>query len=231
MFMLDAKVLAAVLASLTAVAAGMNGGAIDADMAVEDVSTGGADVFDLQSLSSNPLDKLKNMFLSRPEPTNQVKANLTIDNLDDETIKVQDAVLSPPNLTEIKIGPRKMSSDEDISFNGFRGSIKPGSPTSVQGTANSALSSGVNISGMINVNEKLNTSQVRINEKGKAKLSLSNVKGEISSGSASTEFQESNRNLKINSFTGKITIYTSNNSVMLDGKVDRLEAGQFSFGG
>jgi len=50
--MLDAKVLAAVFASLTAIATTMNGGSFEPDMAVEGVSSSGVDVNELSGSNS-----------------------------------------------------------------------------------------------------------------------------------------------------------------------------------
>lgn len=225
--MLDAKVLAAVFASLTAVAAAINGGSFNPDMAVNGVS---ADLSDVKGLNSDPVNALRDLLITRPEPTNDVEATLKVSDLSDEKIKLQEAKVAPSGLRQIKLGAKKLSSDSEIRFGGFKGSLEPGEPTKVQGTANSVVSSGVNITGVTAVSEKANSSTITVRENGRARIVLSNVEGQIVSGSASTEFRENTRKLKINSFSGEITLYPFNNTLTLDGKVDRLSAGQFSFG-
>jgi hypothetical protein len=228
--MLDAKVLAAVFASLTAVATTMNGGSFQPDMAVNGVSTSLSDTPDFAGTGST-LDMLRNVFTTRPEPTNDVSATLTLSNLENEEIKVQKSSIAASGLKEIKLGSKKMSSDSDIVFEGFKGNIQPGDPTNIKGTTNSVISSGVNISGRTKVSEKVNSSQLNIQENGRAKISLSSIQGQINSGSASTEFSDGKRKLDINSFSGEITIYPDNSTLILNGKVDELNAGSFSFGG
>lgn len=228
--MLDAKVLAAVFASLTAIATTMNGGAIQPDMAVNGVSAELSNINDINGLNTGSLDTLKQLFINRPEPSNDVTAVLTVSGLENEKIKLQKADLKASDLRKIKLGSRKMSSDSEIIFEGFKGSVTAGDPSTIQGSTQSILSSGVNISGPTIVSEKVNSSRININERGRAKIALSNVKGRIDSGSASTDIS-SNTKLKINSFSGKMTIYPGNNSLRLEGEVDRLSAGKFSFGG
>mgnify|MGYP006266903705 FL=1 len=226
--MLDAKVLAAVFASLTAVATAMNGGSFQPDMAVEGVSSGGVNVPDFAG-SDSTLDRLRTLFTSRPEPTNSVQARLNVSDLEDEKINLQEASLTGSGLTEIKLGSKSMSSDSEITFNAFKGSIQAGETSKIEGTANGVLSSGVNITGMTAVSEEVNSTKLEIKESGRAKISLSNVNGEINSGSASTEFSNA-RELNINSFSGDLVIFPKNNTLVLDGKVDTLKAGKFSFG-
>lgn len=225
--MLDARILAAVLASLTAVAAGMNGGSINTSPDFNPSTNG----LDFQELNSDPVNSLKQLFISKPEPTNSVKAHLKVEDIGNEKLKLQEATVRSSNLTSIKLGTNSMSSDSGIVFHGFKGTLKPGESSEIAGSAKRVSSSGVDISGKVNVKEKVNSSRFVINEKGVAGIKFSNVEGHITSGSASTEFRNGTRKLKINSFSGKITIRPENNSVVLDGKVDRLTAGDFSFGG
>lgn len=229
--MLDAKVLAAVFASLTAVATAMNGGGFQPNMAVEDVSSQGISLSDVAGSGStlSTLEKLRDLFTSRPEPTNNVRATIEIEGLDNEKIDLRDASIHISDLRKVNLGSRKMSSDEDIVFNGLRGDINF-EPAVVQGTAKSVTSSGVNISGSVKVNHEINSSNILIDEKGRSKISFSDVDAELRYEDKS-EQTLSTEEFKIDSFTGTQTIYLENNTVVLDGKVNSLTAGDFSYGG
>lgn len=227
--MLDAKILSAVLASLAAVAAGMNGGAVDAqDLQSGDVST---DTFNFGD-SSNPLSIIKNLLNTRPEPKNAVRAELTVNNLYAEKVSGRESILSIDNYTEFDMGTRSVKSDEEIVFHGFTGDLQPGNETKIQGTAFSLITSGVNVSGMVNLQDSTSSETITLEDNRRTSLTFSQVRGNISSETMSTlQMGNAARPLSINSFSGDITVYPGNKTVILDGKVDRLEAGDFSFGG
>lgn len=227
--MLDAKVLAAVFASLTAIATAMNGGSFQPDMAVDGVSAGLSDVPDFGG-SSSTIDKIRDLFTSRPEPTNNVEATLTISDLDNEKMNLEKSTVRTSNLTEVNLGSKKMSSDENIVFNGLGGSMNLGDPIVLKGNANSITSSGVNVSGTFNLNQEINSSRIVIEEKGRAKISFSDVEADITYENKS-EQTLSTEQFKIDSFSGRTTIYPGNSTVILDGKVNSLTAGEFSYGG
>lgn len=226
--MLDMKVLTAVFASLVAVATGMNGGNLDAATSEAPDSLG---LEDISSLGSNPLQNLRSMFVESPEPENEMRAELKVGSLRNERIRTEGATLRIDDLKSFEMATNKVSSDEEIVLQGFSGSLKPGNNTLVKGSANGFTSSGVNVSGVLNVDEKIGTERVEIAGIEKLSLSFSEVEGEISSESASTTFRNGTRALNINSFSGTVTVFPRNNTVILDGKVDRFEAGEFSFGG
>lgn len=230
--MLDAKVLAAVFASLTAVATTMNGGSFQPDMAVEGVSAEGVSIPDFagsdETLST--IENLRSLLTSRPEPTNNVRATLKIEDIDNEKVNLRNSSIHVSGLKQINLGSRKMSSDQDISFNSMKGNINLDSPATVQGTANSVSSSGVNISGSVNVNQEINSSSIVIEENGRSKISFSDVEADIFYENKS-EQTLSTEKFSIDSFTGTKTVYLENSTVILDGKVNSLNAGEFSYGG
>ncbi len=226
--MLDAKVLAAVFASLTAVATTMNGGSFQPDMAVEGVTEQGVDIPDFAG-SSSAFEKLRSLFISRPEPTNNIKATVEIEDLDNEKIKLREASIYISNLTEANLGSQTMTSNEDIVFNSLKGEISF-DPAVIQGTANSVTSSGVNVSGSVNVNQEINSTNIAVEEKGRSKISFSDVEANITYENKSEQTLRTEE-FKIDSFSGKQVIYLENKTVVLDGKVNSLTAGEFSYGG
>jgi len=227
--MLDAKVLAAVFASLTAVATTMNGGSIQPDMAVEGISADGLRTPDFFG-SDSRLEKLRSLLTSRPEPTNNVQATLKISDLDDEKVNLRKSSIYISDLREVNLGSKTMSSDQDIVFNGVKGDIKFNDPAVLQGTANSVTSSGVNVSGSVNLNQEINSSIIMIEEKGRSKISFSDVEADITYENKSEQTLTTD-NFKIDSFSGRKTIYLENSTVVLDGKINSLTAGEFSYGG
>lgn len=226
--MLDAKVLAAVFASLTAVATTMNGGSFSPDMAVEGISAQGVDLPDFIG-SDSTFENLRSLFTSRPEPTNSIQATIEIEDLNDEQINLRESSIYISNLTEVNLGSRKMTSNEDIVFNRLRGSISF-DPALLQGTANSVTSSGVNVSGSVNVNHEINSSKIVVEENGRSSISFSDVEADITYENKSEQTLRTEE-FKIDSFSGKKIIYLENSTVVLDGKVNSLTAGEFSYGG
>lgn len=227
--MLDAKVLAAVFASLTAVATTMNGGSFQPDMAVEGISADGLSTPDFFG-SDSRLEKLRSLLTSRPEPTNNVQATLKISDLDDEKVNLRKASIYISDLREVKLGSKTMSSDQDIVFNGLKGDINFNDPAVLIGTAKSVTSSGVNVSGSVNVNQEINSSSIVIEEKGRSKIGFSNLEANITYENKSEQTLTTD-NFKIDSFSGRKTIYLENSTVILDGKINSLTAGEFSYGG
>jgi len=227
--MLDAKVLAAVFASLTAVATTMNGGSFHPDMAVEGVSAEGVGVTDFIG-SDSRLEKLQSLINSRPEPKNNVQATIEIADLDNEKINLRKSSIYISDLREVKLGSRTMSSDQDIVFNSLKGDINFNDPAVLQGTADSVTSSGVNVSGSVKVNQEINSSSIFIEERGRSKISFSDVEADIIYENKSEQTLNTDE-FKIDSFSGKKTVYLENNTVILDGKVNSLTAGEFSYSG
>lgn len=227
--MLDAKVLAAVFASLTAVATTMNGGSFQPDMAVEGVTSQGINV-DSFIGSDSRLGNLQDLLTSRAEPTNNIHATLEIQDFEDEKINLRKSSVYVSDLRKVNLGSRKMTSDNDIVFNGMRGEINFDEPRKIKGTASSVTSSGVNVSGSVNVDQEINSTSFIIEEKGRSKVSFSDVEASIEYENKSEQTLTAEK-FSIDSFTGNKTVYTENSTLILDGKINSLTAGEFSYGG
>ncbi len=228
--MLDAKVLAAVLASLTAVAVGMDGSSVDtSNMDAEKLESEMNLPGDIEEVGG-PIQRFRDAIESRPEPENEVNAVLRVKNIGAETFDLEGASLEMENFTSMSMEGKKVKSDEKIRLHGFSGSFEPGNETSIQGSVQGLTTSGVNISGTTSVEETISTQRISVERIERIGITLSNVEGSIESGDASTDFSSS-RPLNINSFSGNMIMHTDNNTIVLDGKVDELESGSFSFGG
>lgn len=232
--MLDGKILVAVLVSLAAISAGIDGSSIesvnseDLKENTENINSGGFN-FDFQGMLSNPLSKIKDSIKNRPEPTSSMSATLDVESLSSEDINIQKADLEADNFTSMSLGSQEVDSDEVIRLYGFTGTLKPGSVTEISGSAKGLLSSDVNVSGFTNVEERIETKELRLTDVRRSSLAFSDVKGQIASSNASIEFGSS-RTLEINSFSGNLTIEPEENKVIIEGKVDSLNAGDFGFG-
>lgn len=224
--MLDAKILAAVFTTLTAVAATTGGGTVDKSQ-VKDMS------FKMPELKGqNPSDYLRNakeMFTNKPEPDKDLKANFTVDKIDDD-LRLEEANLEPSELREISLSGNSMSSDKNIRFEGFTGKVKLGEEVSIKGNADTILSSGVNISGGSKVNEESEPESLTIEGVEKLNLNYDEVSGTVSSNSTETALDGSS-SVEIKSFSGDMRIDMENGSVSLDGKIHSLKAGELKIGG
>ncbi|PSH00190.1 MAG: hypothetical protein BRC28_00655 [Nanohaloarchaea archaeon SW_4_43_9] len=226
--MLDGKILAAVLTTLTAIAVTTGQGANTQNM---DLQAPELDEFSPEGLMENPLQKLRNIVTDTPEPENKVKADLRVQELEEETVNIEGGAKVRSNSTDrVQLGDKVIESDTGIEFYGFEGTLKPVNETTVSGTVQGVLTSGVNISGQAPVSQSFNTTKLEIRGVEESTINLGQVLGSIESENASTSFNSA-RPLKINSFSGDITVYPRNATFVLDGEVARLEAGSFTFGG
>lgn len=230
--MLDGKILVAVLVSLAAISTGMDGGSVDRQEVrqnTKELTSGGMNL-DYKKLLSSPGSELRDIFTSKPEPTNDVSAKLLVKDLKSQTINIENSDFTAENFTGFKMDGKTVTSDEKVKLYEFTGSIKPGTVSELSGRADGFLSSGVNVSGIMSIDESMESKRFVFEDVERSSLTFSRVTGEISSANASTEFGSA-RPLEINSFSGKIVIKPENNSLEINGKVDKLEAGAFSYGG
>lgn len=223
--MLDGKILTAVLASLAAIGTAMNGGDIDSS--------------DLTSVKENPLstefDGLMpgslgafTEYMKNPKPDTDLDAEFKINDLGGQKLKVSSATLKSNNLTSIKAENRQITSKSNLSFHKFSGDVNLGQTTAFDGDAQFVLTNGVNISGGFEVNKKVNATKIELKNVERSEIDLKHVSGSIKSDSTSTNIDNDSLNLKINSFTGNITILPSSNKMKLEGRVDKLDAGSVS---
>lgn len=226
--MLDGKVLTAVFASLAAIGAAMSGGAVDsADLQPENIDS--STDFNVEKYLPKSLDILRR-FNQKPEPTTEIKAVLEVNGLQNQEIQSSKGSLYAQNITSADIGGREIDSDDDIIFYGYTGKILPGKPSKIDGRAEGVLTSNVNVSGRFRTEQEFETDIVYVKNVERTELSLKDINGDIESDSTSTQIKDSNIDLEINSFSGNITVRPENSTVELSGKVDKLSAGDVSFG-
>ncbi|QGA80351.1 hypothetical protein [Candidatus Nanohalobium constans] len=224
---MEAKILAATLASLAAIFAGLNGGAFTADdirntdLANEQLTQESG----LQSMLPDIpfIDQLN----QKPEPTNKVKAQIQIQDSSD--LKLKQATLQASSLKQIQTKNIDIQSDEEIKFKQFKGRLKFDNTSTIKGTAKAINTSGVNITTGIRLNTEADTDKINVEntQRSEMKFSKASIKP---TNNSDFGINTNNTNLNINSFTGDITVHTRNKTLIIDGKVDTLKAGKYSLG-
>jgi hypothetical protein len=222
---MDLKALGAVFASLAAIFAGMNGGVFTE-----------ADVRGLQSTAGFQSPKITsftseipviNEFLEKPEPKNQIKAQIKLEK--GSKIKLNNAGINTSELRKINTEKLKASSDEEMQLKKFTGILKFGNNTQIKGKAKGIKSSGVNITTTLNLDTQLKTNQINVEETQKTnmKFSKADIKPWKNSG-----FPIDTQNTRVNakSFTGDIKINTQARTLKLEGKVHKVNAGKTQYG-
>lgn len=226
---MDAKVLAAVFVSLSAVFAGADGGMFSTSDVREVQSQAGIKAPSVDS-SLGSLGKdlpIIGSIFQKPEPENDVKAQIVASS--DSKFKLRKAALEARNLTQINSRSMKIDSDEDISFRKFTGRVAFGNTTEIKGSSSGLTTSGVNISTGVNLDTGLETQEIKVTGTQLTDMEFSSAS--ISpSGNSDFPIQAEDRKISVKSFTGDITAYTSNRTLVLDGKVHRINAGKTSYG-
>lgn len=223
---MDAKILAAVLVSLAAVFAGADGGMFSTDDIRNIQQDTGFQAPSTDSITSNI--PLINDFLEKPKPTNQIKAQIILHG--EEQFRVKQAGLKAGNLTEINARNMKIDSDKDIEFNGYNGKIKLSNETILDGSAKGFQTSNVNITAATGLNTVVKTDKIEVDNTSKIGFKFS--KASISpTQNSNFSLDTSNTNLDINSFTGDVIVYPEEKRIVIDGKVDKLNAGKYSLEG
>lgn len=224
--MLDGRVLAAVLTTLAAIAAAINGGGLDAQqLKSSSLSSPGDTSF--ASVSDSVPEPFARFF-DRPEPENDARVYLEVSNW--KKLSVKNAGLEAQNFTSAKVSGSRVNSDSGIKFYGFTGSVTPGKSSKIKGRAAGFYSSGVNFSGSTSVSEELRTSRIDIRDTRRTSLKIKEAGGRVDAESTSTAIS-SPETVEIDSFSGDITVWPRNRSMVLDGRINRLEAGEVIFGG
>lgn len=214
---MEARILAAVFASIMALAVGINGGSLNQ-----------ADVEDIDSQHKNLLEgifpesiDIFSMMSNRAEPTKTVTVNVTASN--EESIELSDASFSAENLTSYSSESFSISSDSEVTLTGFSGEIVFGNTTEVSGSATGYLSSGVNSSRSFDFEKELDTERVSVTGAERVKISFSEVSGTVESDSSTSTIN--NSDLEVDSFSGNITAYPEDDRYVFEGKINELKAG------
>lgn len=222
---MDPKIMAAVFASIAALAVGTGGsGSIDNFQDVDAQQI-------LGQISSSP-GNILSQFSEKPEPENSVTTVVEL-NSDRSPIKIRNGDLQVNDFNELKSKSREISSDSELTFLDFNGRtvINRENGTVVSGKTRGFSSSGVSFRKSMTINFATDSSHIRAVNVSKTSIDLGDVNVSMESNEDSTVIQKDNTRLKINSFSGDISIFQENMSLVFRGDVDKLEAGGTSFTG
>lgn len=221
---MDPKILAAVFASIAALAVG----------------TGGTSVDNFQNM--NPENMVGQFFNSgtgllenineNPVPENRVRVSIQVKS-DSGRLDLRNSDLRVSDFSELESPSKKITSDEAITFEGFTGSVKISreNRTLVSGSSNGFSSSGVNFTKKLDLDFRTDSELVEITGISMTGIKFEEVDVKMRSEADETVIQKGGSRLDINSFSGNAEIYPENMTIMLDGKVDKLDAGGTSFTG
>ncbi len=212
--------MGAVLASIAAVAIGTGGGSLQ----VEDLSSENMlGQFTESPTSILPLGEEK----QKPK---QVQVTAGIDNISKFNVKSKRVHLE--NVDNLYSEKRRIESDGDITLNDFSGmfTFKEGGDTGLDGEVSGFSSSGVNVEQDIKLAARTDAKKIAMIGIDNEKISLEPSYTNIRSENSSTVIEKEDSSLKINSFTGNISYYTSNKSLEMRGSATKVKAGRVSFG-
>ena len=223
---MDAKVLAAVLASLAAVFAGTNGGMFS----TSDVRDVASEAPGVSTPSANSLLQdapVIGGYFKKPEPTNDIKAKISVKG--PAQLQINNAKLEAQELTRIDSRTMKIGSDENILFKQFNGKVDFGNRSKLQGSSEGLSSSGVNLTTRLNLDTEVETPQIDVENTQKTAM---NFRRASISPTENSDFplNTEESKLDVNSFTGDMTIYPANSTLIIQGKVATVDAGKTSYG-
>ena len=221
---MDPKIMAAVFASIAAIAVGTGGTGTIQNF--QEMSPGEI----IGQFSNSPSDIISDL-REKPVPENPVRITATIDG--EETVTGTGEKLILKDFTQVASEQRNISSDSDITFSDFSGRLEFESKnlSAVEGSSSGFSSSGLSFSQPIQISAVTDADEIKFSNIAKQSISLGSVDVKIDSRKDSTVIEKEDTSLDVNSFTGIISYYHGNSTIVLEGKVDKVEAGGTSFSG
>lgn len=223
---MDPKILAAVFASIAALTVSGSG-------SVDDFQNFDPGNFLDGNIGDLPvdIDNIIGQMTDRPEPENSITVTATL-NSEQASLSAENAILEVEAFDRLKSDSRVIESDQRISFRDFKGEIllEKNSSAGLEGQSSGFSSSGVNVTEAMKINYDTNASRILLSNVERSKISLEDVDVEMNS-EEGTELSQSDSPLKMNSFSGDITVLPGENTIRFEGLVDRFEAGGASFSG
>lgn len=216
--MFDLKILAAVFATLMAMGGFMNGG---------------ADISSFDGLEAPEIPRTLGAFTGLIDDQKQdveVDANVTAD-LKETVFELSSESLNASNMTTISIGKKgELSSDTSISLTEFDGTLSEQTREkwSIQGKASGAQGEGFHYKGELKIKRETGSQRIEIRGVNQSDIEINGVRGDVSSGSASTTVTEASK-LTATRFSGNITILTEEDRVVMNGLASSLKAGDLSY--
>lgn len=221
---MDPKIMAAVFASIAAIAVGTGGTGTLQDF--QKMSPGEI----IGQFSNSPSDIISDL-REKPVPENPVKITATISG--EESISGTGKSLVLNDFTELVSEDRNISSDSEILFRDFSGRVELESNnlTGIEGSSSGFSSSGVSLSQSIQISAVTDAEEIRFSNISRQSVNLNSVDVRIKSRKDSTVIEKEDTSVDVNSFTGTVSYFRENSSLILEGDVDKVEAGGTTFSG
>lgn len=218
---MDPKIMGAVLASIAAVAIGTGGGSLQ----IEDLSTGNM----LGQFTESPTSILPLGEEKQKDPK-KVIVTARIDNI--SKINIESERVHLEDVDSLYSEDRRIESDGNITLDDFSGiaTFKQDGDAGLDGSISGFSSSGVNVQQDIELAARIDAKRLEIIGIDSEKISLEPSYTKIRSENSSTVIEKENSPLKVSSFRGNITYYTSNTSLEMSGNATEVKAGKVSFG-
>ncbi len=213
--------MGAVLASIAAVAIGTGGGSLQ----IEDLSTGNM----LGQFTESPTSILPLGEEKQKDPK-KVIVTARIDNI--SKINIESERVHLEDVDSLYSEDRRIESDGNITLDDFSGiaTFKQDGDAGLDGSISGFSSSGVNVQQDIELAARTDAKRLEIIGIDSEKISLEPSYTKIRSENSSTVIEKENSPLKVSSFRGNITYYTSNTSLEMSGNATEVKAGKVSFG-
>lgn len=215
---MDPKIMAAVFASVAAIAIGTGGSGSLEDLKISDPGEIIGDRFNPSDILSGTNDR------NVPNTTVKITAEL---NANSTGMKVNSKKIIFRNYQKIVLGPDNISSDDYVTVNDFQGVLtlnQKDNLTGVRGSSNGFRSSGVLVSGERDIEGFTDSENFEIINNSVEKLTLKDVDASIKSVEDSTLIEKDNSNLRLEKFRGNTTVFDENNTVIFKGIVTKAEA-------
>ncbi|MFB6180762.1 MAG: hypothetical protein ABEJ93_02705 [Candidatus Nanohalobium sp.] len=201
---MNSKILTAVLLTLTAAFLFMNTG-------------------------TNPGNTLPDLETQKEKPTPHTPVKLEITSIPSKKIQVNGDI-TVQGLKEYTSSKVDIRSKNDILFKNFRGTVRPGNTSSVNGNAQGFTSNGVDVAQGLKLDLKTSSQEIKVERARKTSLRLEEVDLSLSADNSTTQIIKENTTVEIDSFSGNISFRPQQQLMDLEGRIHLLKAGKTIFG-
>ena len=210
--------MAAVFASVAAIAIGTGGSGSFDDLKISDPGEILGDRFNPSDIFSGSKNQ------ETPNTTVRVTAELKANKTG---MKVNSEKIILKEYQSIVLGPDNITSDDDVTVKGFQGVItlnRNSNLTGFKGDSDGFKSSGVQVFGERSIEGFTDSENLEIINNSVEKLSLKGVDASITSVKDSTLIEKDNSELRLKNFRGNVSVYNKNSTVIFNGVVSKAEA-------
>lgn len=219
---MDPKILAAVFASIAALTMSGTGSMEDIqNLEGQDFMTNLELPFDIDNLLGN--------IREGPDPENKVRIDVKFKSVE-TTLETSGKGLSVENYTTLSSKKRSFKSSNPVEFKDFSGSLTFSNETELKGRSSGFIYRDLNYTNKMSTGLSTDATQIEITGMERERIKLDNVDIDFES-QTGTEISADNAPLKVNSFSGNISIHPDEERLVINGLVDRVEAGTTAFGG